>query len=422
MKKHITIFLSILFACYSVVSQTNEESKLTLRDQALNVYLDCNFCDIEYFKTNFTLVNYVTDRFDADVYILVTAMTTGSGGIEYSMLLRGLRNFKSLEDTLVFDLDANATQDLHREALLRHASLGLVPFLMKTPFGERLNIVYDDSEMDEVVEDKWKNWTFSIGGNAWFINQKTIKSYGFMSDLYIGKITPEIKFESSTMFSFNESNYELYEEDSLVYSNFTSKRSFMNSNLFVKSLGNHFGLGGFAGYQKSEYLNLNKQLVFGPAVEYNIFDYADATRKQCRFLYSITYQYSEYLEMTIYDKLDDHFFMQELQVIFSYVDGWGEINASMVGSTHLNDFSRLAAGARTSAGLYLGKGLSVNMLAGFSYIQDQVGLIKDAATAEDLLMGQREMASDYNYEFSIGFTFRFGSTLNNVVNPRFTGR
>ena len=224
------------------------------------------------------------------------------------------------------------------------------------------------------------------------------------------------------MFYFDESNYELYEEDSLIYSNFTSQRSFMNSNLFVRSLGNNFGLGGVSGYQKSEYLNLKNQVVFGPAVEYNIFDYADATRRQCRFLYGITYQYSEYLEMTIYDKLEDHFFTQELKVLFSYVDGWGEINASMIGSNHLNDFSRFAVGARTSAYLYLGKGLSVNMSAGFSYIQDQVGLIKDAATAEDLLMGQREMASDYNYDFSIGFTFRFGSTLNNVVNPRFTGR
>lgn len=422
MQRTILLFLSILFAYYSVISQTDEKPNLSMRDQALNVYLDCNFCDIEYFKTNFTLVNYVTDRFDADVYILVTSMTTGSGGTEYSMILRGLRDFTSMEDTLVFDLDANATQDLHREALLRYASLGLVHFLMKTPYSERLDIVYDDSGMDEVLEDKWKNWTFSIGGDARFINQKTIKSYGFMSDLYVGKITPEIKFESSTMFYFDESNFELYEEDSLVYSNFTSQRSFISSNLFVKSLGNHFGLGGVAEYQKSEYLNLKNQVVFGPAVEYNIFDYADATRKQCRFLYGITYQYSEYLEMTIYDKLEDNLFTQELKVLFTYVDSWGEVNASMQGSTHLDDFSRFAVGARTSASLYLGKGLSFNMSAGFSYIQDQLGLVKDAATPEDLLIGQREMASDYNYDFSFGFTFRFGSTLNNVVNPRFTGR
>jgi len=422
MKKHIIICLTVLFAYYSVEAQINEVSQGSLRDQALKVYLDCNYCDIEYFKTNFTLVNYVTDRFDADVYILVTAMATGSGGTEYSMLLRGVKGFIGMEDTLVFNLDANATQDLHRDAILKHAQLGMVPYLMKTPFSTRIDLIYDDSGLDEVVEDKWKNWTFSISADIMLNNQKTIKAYGIFSNLYIGKITPEIKFESSTVFFFDESKYELYEDDTLVYSSFSSQRSFENSNLFVKSLGNHFGLGGSAGYQKSEYLNLNNQFVVGPAIEYNIFDYADATRKQCRFLYGITYQYSEYIEITVYDKLEDHLFRQELRVLFSFVDSWGEINASLAGTNQLNDFSRYAVGARTSASIYLGKGLSVNLSAGFSYIQDQVGLIKDAATPEDLLTHQREMESDYNYDFSFGFTYRFGSTLNNVVNPRFTGR
>jgi len=422
MKKQIFLLMTVIFAYYSVISQTGEAGQESFREQALKVYLDCNFCDIEYFKTNFTLVNYVTDRFEADVYILVTAMITGSGGTEYSMVLRGLRKYKAMGDTLAFDLDANATEDLQRAALLRHVQLGLVPFLMKTPFGSRLNLIYDDSGMDEVVEDKWKNWTFSVGADLSLNNQKTFKAYGFFSNLYVGKITNEIKFESSTVFFFDESKYELYEEDSLVYSSFSSQRTFQNSNLFVKSLGDHFGLGGVMEYQKNESLNIKNQIILGPAIEYNIFDYADATRKQCRFLYGMTYQYSEYNEMTIYDKLEDHLFTQDFKILFSYVDSWGAVDASLLGSSQLSDFSKYALGARTSASLYLGRGLSLNMSAGFSYIQNQVGLIKDAATPEDLLIGQREMESDYNYNFSAGFTFRFGSTLNNVVNPRFTGR
>ena len=31
----------------------------------------------------------------------------------------------------------------------------------------------------------------------------------------------------------------------------------------------------------------------------------------------------------------------------------------------------------------------------------------------------RELETDYNYSFSVGLNFRFGSLKSNVVNPRF---
>jgi hypothetical protein len=38
---------------------------------------------------------------------------------------------------------------------------------------------------------------------------------------------------------------------------------------------------------------------------------------------------------------------------------------------------------------------------------------------EELLLGQREMYSDFNYNVGIGLSYRFGSIFNNAVNPRF---
>jgi hypothetical protein len=36
-----------------------------------------------------------------------------------------------------------------------------------------------------------------------------------------------------------------------------------------------------------------------------------------------------------------------------------------------------------------------------------------------VLLRLRELQSDYELEFNIGFTYSFGSLFNNVVNPRF---
>ena len=51
--------------------------------------------------------------------------------------------------------------------------------------------------------------------------------------------------------------------------------------------------------------------------------------------------------------------------------------------------------------------------------RDQVFLVKGNATPEEVLAKRRQLASGFNYYSSIGISYRFGSKLNNVVNPRF---
>jgi hypothetical protein len=40
-------------------------------------------------------------------------------------------------------------------------------------------------------------------------------------------------------------------------------------------------------------------------------------------------------------------------------------------------------------------------------------------TNEEILVRQLELATGYQYEFSVGISYSFGSIYNNVVNPRF---
>jgi hypothetical protein len=55
-------------------------------------------------------------------------------------------------------------------------------------------------------------------------------------------------------------------------------------------------------------------------------------------------------------------------------------------------------------------------------IHDQLSLTKEGATAEEVLLRQQQIASQYNYSFKVGFSYTFGSIYNNVVNPRFGDR
>ncbi|HEV3252642.1 MAG TPA: hypothetical protein VGZ71_16905, partial [Puia sp.] len=65
--------------------------------------------------------------------------------------------------------------------------------------------------------------------------------------------------------------------------------------------------------------------------------------------------------------------------------------------------------------------LSFNVFVFGSYQRDQIYLPKGTATEQDVLTRQRQLATNYTYFTFFGVSYRFGSKLNNFVNPRFEG-
>jgi len=47
--------------------------------------------------------------------------------------------------------------------------------------------------------------------------------------------------------------------------------------------------------------------------------------------------------------------------------------------------------------------------------------ILGSATEEEILLEQRQLATQYDYFLSLGLRYTFGSIYSNVVNPRFGG-
>jgi hypothetical protein len=64
-------------------------------------------------------------------------------------------------------------------------------------------------------------------------------------------------------------------------------------------------------------------------------------------------------------------------------------------------------------------GLSFNVYAYSELVRDQIYLPKGGATEQEILTRRRQLASSYNFYSGFGFNYRFGSKLNNFVNPRF---
>ena len=64
------------------------------------------------------------------------------------------------------------------------------------------------------------------------------------------------------------------------------------------------------------------------------------------------------------------------------------------------------------------KGLAVRFSANVQLIRDQINLPVGDASLEDVLLRQRQIATDFTAGTSVGLSYTFGSAYNNIVNTR----
>ncbi|RPJ03190.1 MAG: hypothetical protein EHM31_01645, partial [Candidatus Aminicenantes bacterium] len=104
-----------------------------LKKTAVKVFLDCDSCDLDYIKTEITFVNYVRDRLEAQVHVLITTQATGSGGREYTLTFIGQNECRDLTDIQKYFSAQSDTEDDVRRGLVRTLKLGLMSYVGRTP-------------------------------------------------------------------------------------------------------------------------------------------------------------------------------------------------------------------------------------------------------------------------------------------------
>jgi len=417
--QHKSPALLVLMILLTLVAKGQNDTTNLSREDALKVYIDCDYCDQQYFKENFTMINYVRDRKEADVQIIITTIGTGSGGDQFTLQFIGRNSFARLSDTLSFSLPSDYTDDEERSGLLKHIQLGLVPYILKTPFANKINLSFKSNEEAKEEKDPWKNWVFRLYSRGYGQKEKTYSQMSINSGLSVDKVTKDIKIQFNLRNYYTESKYRLYDDDSLVYKNDVYTRSYSFRNLTTWSIGNHWGAGWFTGIRNSTYSNLKLKAYISPAVEYNLFSYEEATHKQLRLLYSVGYVHMDYIDTTMYNTLHDRLFQQQFQIMFSYVAKWGSIDANVSWVNYLHDFNLYSIGAFVGTSIRIVKGLSFELYGNIQIPRNQISLRKAGTTPEEILTRQHEMQSNYSIWVNAGISYTFGSIYNNVVNPRF---
>lgn len=409
MKKSVLTILSIVLGLYTY-GQEPDIGTDTLRKDALNVFMEAS----DYIRKEIPYINYVRDIKDADVYIIETIQPIGSGGYEWTYFLVGQQAFTGKSDTISFTTAPDETQDGRRQKEIATLKMGLMPYVAKTPLSKYIRISFTEPLSETISTDKWDSWVFSPSVRAFLIGEKSYKTSYLSSRIEANRITENWKINMEAYFSYSKDRYEIDEE---IISSDRNSSGF--ESLVVKSISDHWSVGGSLELRTSTYNNLDFKSELMPGIEYDLYPYSESTRRQLRFLYRIGHSYANYTDTTIYDKMEEHLWLQSLDIAYQVVQKWGSIDVNVGYSNYLHDWSKnnLEFGGYIS--LRIARGLSVNIQGSYSIIHDQLGLVKGEVSTEEVLLRRRELETQFSYYTSIGLSYTFGSIYNNVVNPRF---
>lgn len=414
----MTVLRVLMVATVSIV--TSAGSVLLAQEEtgvdAIKVFLDCDFCDFDHFRREVTFVNYMRDRRDAQVHVLVTRQSTG-GGREYTFHFIGLREFAGQEDTLRYQASSTDTEAETRDGLVHTFEMGLIPFVAGTPIGSRITISYEQPEVQQVAtpeEDPWNFWVFRLrtGGSANGESQQT--RWSVNGSVSADRLTEDWKIDSDLSGRFSRSVFDLGDGEEFV----STSKNFNGELLVVRSISDHWSVGGGVNGFSSTFTNRDLALSIRPAVEYSLFPYEESTRKQLIFLYQVGPFYFNYEEVTLFDKLEETRFRQSLEVAYEVTQPFGQVGVSIQGSHFLHDFALHRIDVRSDLSIRLVRGLNLNLFGSISRIKDQIHLPRADIPDEEILVQRRQLGTSFRYFVFWSLSYTFGSIFSNVVNPR----
>ena len=421
--RKLFIFAILLFCIHLVSAQNNAQPA-----QRLKVFIDCSntWCDQTFIKTEINIVDFLLDNLAADLHILITDQSTGSGGSQYQMIFFGQNQFKNQTDTLRFSTNPNATDFENRDVLIKYLKLGLAPFIAKTSSINGVTSTMKQSNTGEekkeaaITKDPWNYWVLRASANGNINADEVYKSLRYRSSFSAGRTTEDLKVDFNIYGSKNKTTYE-YETTQGIEKFKVNNNDYGFDHSLVKSINNHWSYGYEANMNSSTFSNNKRKLFFRTGVEYDVFPYKDVNTKFFTVSYTIDVRRNVYYDTTIYNKTRETLTGHGIEMNMSFNQKWGSASVGANYHNYFNNWKYFNLGLSGFISVRVSGGLSFNVSAFGGLTRDQLYLPKGGATEQEVLTRRRQLASGYNYYTSFGLSYRFGSKLSNFVNPRFEG-
>jgi len=385
--------------------------------ELLRVFLDCQLsaCDFDHVRREIPFVNYVRDREDADLHVLVTSQRAAAG-TQYTIHLLGRKQFLGSDDTLHFAASETTTRQAECETLTQTLQLGLIRYVAKTPAAARLRITYlqPAALARPTPPDPWNLWVFRVALSGSADGEESAQSYSISGDASARRTSETWKLTLAGVVDYRRSSFDLGEPERFV----SISRSVRARALMVRAIAARWSTGARTSVTTSSYQNEDMTVRVAPAVEYSVFPYSESTSRQLRFQYYAGPNFFRYEEETIFGKTREVIYSEGASADLLMTQPWGSANFTLEGAHYLPDLTHHHVSLSGSTDIRVFRGLGITLYGSAARIADQLGLRRGGATDEEILLRRRELPTSFRYFVSLGFSYTFGSTYTNIVNPR----
>lgn len=397
-----------------------QEEGQTIQDGKVRVFLDCNRCNSSYIRDEVQFVDFVRDKEDAQVHLLITREGTG-GGTEFKMQVIGRGIFVGQDNTLSYVTFSSDTDDEERRGLVRYIRAALFPYVSTTSSIDQIDILYIPAEesMTEVTEDPWNSWIFELDGRTSMNGEESRKSIDFSGGVSANRTTEKMKTDFGYDYDYNKRTFSDINSEGNKEESIFITRSHQFEASHVWALSDHWSAGGFSEARNSTRNNYDLSVLGAAGIEYNIFPYEEYSQREFSFVYMVGAEYRDYSETTIYLKDEETLYGQELRGRVDFTQPWGGVSGRANFSTFMHDFSKNRFEVDTRVNFRIFRGLELSLSGRYSIINDQLNIPAGDISDAEQLLNLREQFTSYSYGAFIGLEYTFGSIFNQAVNPRF---
>ncbi len=340
----------------------------------------------------------------------------------------GLRDYKGTNDTLNFNIAPLATDNEIRTIILQNLKIGLIPYFIRNGQSDVIDIEFKVAQSNnqgattaQTEVDPWDYWVFRIGGNGSVNLDQNYERLRLGGNWRATRVTEDKKIWFSGWGNDNRQTFK-YEEDSTMEVTHVRNTNLGLNHFMVWSLNEKWAYGYSAGYRNSTFDNFKHRYYVSPSIEYNFFPYSEVNNKLLTMRYGVALGRNEYFETTVYDKDYETVGIQYISLAAEFNQKFGTIEIGSRYQHYLHDLSLDNLSIDTEIEVRLTGNLSVEVYLEGALIHDQIYLAKGDASQEEVLTRVRQFASNFEFNTWFGINYRFGSNLNNFVNPRFGSR
>lgn len=132
----------VLFIILLCVTQVYSDTTIENSEEKLKIFIDYPAGDLNYFREEISNVDFVRFMQEADVYILFSKQSTGSGGQKYTVDFTGQKRFEGINESLTFIMGKDDTDDDERRKSVHTIKLGLIRYFSRTHLADKITISF----------------------------------------------------------------------------------------------------------------------------------------------------------------------------------------------------------------------------------------------------------------------------------------